>query len=107
MPKKEQNKNLHLVLKYKWFDMIEAGIKKEEYREMKKFWEQRLTTGIGNSFDFKDFDTVTFQRGYSKDCKKIIFECLDITVKYANPKWCEKGAENELFYTIKLGERLL
>lgn len=33
---------LYLVLKKKWFDLIEQGIKKEEYREIKKHWFTRL-----------------------------------------------------------------
>lgn len=35
-------KILNLTLKAKWYDMIEAGIKKEEYREIKDFWKIRL-----------------------------------------------------------------
>jgi len=34
---------LHLNLKKKWFDMIASGEKKEEYREMKKYWIKRMT----------------------------------------------------------------
>ena len=33
---------LRLTLKKKWFDMIAAGIKKEEYREWKPYWFNRL-----------------------------------------------------------------
>lgn len=29
-------KTLHLVLKSKWYDMIDRGKKKEEYREIKR-----------------------------------------------------------------------
>ena len=36
-------KKLHLNLKRKWFDMILSGEKKEEYREFKKYWIDRLT----------------------------------------------------------------
>ncbi len=35
-------KTLHLNLKRKWFNMIFSGDKKEEYREIKDFWIQRL-----------------------------------------------------------------
>ena len=35
-------KDLKLVLKKKWYDMIDAGIKTEEYREIKPFWANRL-----------------------------------------------------------------
>lgn len=33
---------LKLVLKKKWFDMIDAGEKTEEYREIKPYWVKRL-----------------------------------------------------------------
>lgn len=35
-------KTLHLNLKKKWFDMILSSEKKEEYREIKPFWENRF-----------------------------------------------------------------
>lgn len=35
-------KVLHLTLKKKWFDMIESGEKKEEYREIKPYWIRKL-----------------------------------------------------------------
>lgn len=38
----ENDKILHLVLKRKWYDMINSGIKTEEYREIKPYWEKRL-----------------------------------------------------------------
>lgn len=33
---------LVLSLKQEWFDLIKAGIKKEEYRELKPYWQKRL-----------------------------------------------------------------
>ena len=36
------NNTLHLVLKHKWYEMIESGIKTEEYREIKPYWVKRL-----------------------------------------------------------------
>ena len=35
-------KVLDLPLKKEWYDMIESGIKTEEYREIKPYWEKRL-----------------------------------------------------------------
>ena len=35
-------KTLDLVLKKKWYDMIDSGVKTEEYREIKPFWANRL-----------------------------------------------------------------
>ena len=36
------NKTLHFVLKRKWWDMIESGDKKEEYRTQSDYWIKRL-----------------------------------------------------------------
>ena len=33
---------LNLPLKAKWYDMIESGIKTEEYREFKPYWIKRF-----------------------------------------------------------------
>ena len=35
-------KILRLTLKGIWYDMIAAGTKTEEYREIKPYWEKRL-----------------------------------------------------------------
>ena len=35
-------KTLTLALKKKWFDMIKAGLKKEEYRECSDYWIRRF-----------------------------------------------------------------
>ena len=40
-------KTLHLTLKKQWFDMIESGEKKEEYREIKPYWISRLVDWSG------------------------------------------------------------
>lgn len=36
------NNTLFLPLKAKWYDMIESGIKTEDYREFKEYWFKRL-----------------------------------------------------------------
>ena len=36
---------LHLPLKAKWYEMIESGVKTEEYREIKPYWCDRLLYG--------------------------------------------------------------
>lgn len=35
-------KVLHLTIKKKWFNLIDAGYKLEEYRELKPFWVKRF-----------------------------------------------------------------
>ena len=56
------NKTLHLNLKKKWFNMILLGIKKEEYRSVGKYWNNRLN-------HHQDIETITFSNGY----RKVIF----------------------------------
>lgn len=50
-------KTLHLVLKSKWYDMIDRGEKKEEYRENTSYWMKRIG---------KIHDVVCFHRGWEK-----------------------------------------
>ena len=50
--------SLNLVLKKKWFEMIEAGEKTEEYREIKLYWMKRIFK--------RRFSFVTFSYGYTK-----------------------------------------
>ena len=88
-------KDLFLTLKAQWYDMIESGEKKEEYREIKPYWQKRL--------EGKDYDTVTFSYGYTK--RKMTYKCNGIRKDKGNPKW---GAESEIiYYVISLGERII
>lgn len=52
-----EKKILHLTLKKKWFDMILSGVKKEEYREVKAYWVDRLliTSNSLFGYDYEDF----------------------------------------------------
>lgn len=86
------SKNLSLVLMHKWYDLIECGEKTSEFREIKPYWTKRL--------EGKDYDTVTFQRGYTstKLCHKIIS-----ISKTTEPTDLGSGKP---YYEIKLGERV-
>lgn len=89
-------KILHLTLKKKWFDMIASGEKKEEYREMKPYWEKRL---VG-----KSYDAVSFRNGYTKDAPSMTVEIYWISVAFGKVKW--GGDPNNFKYVIKLGKIL-
>lgn len=83
---------LHLTLKKKWFDMIASGEKKEEYREIKKYWNARLN---------KEYDVVEFRNGYAKDSPRIRFELLSVLIGHGRKEW---GADPyERYYILKLG----
>lgn len=116
---------LFLVLKRKWYEMIDSGIKLEEYREITAYWIKRLCfTRIDNPFVYcvkekcccecfaeagEDwcafpFDTVTFQLGYAKNAPRMTFEVESIYVGTGKPEWgADPGKE---CFIIKLGKRL-
>ena len=88
---------LHLNLHSKWFDMILAGIKKEEYREMKPFWHKRFLAG-------KEFKTITFSNGYGKKRRQFVIECFGVQSSLGIFEW---GApEAVCVYILKLGRIL-
>ena len=127
-------RTLDLVLRKKWYDMIDSGEKTEEYREIKPYWVRRLLEPIdlfgrdyckAESFDtdfsgwcefivpkdirdgvieFKDFTHVTFHLGYSKDRPSMTFAIKKIIIDEGKEEW---GAfPGETYFVIKLGERL-
>lgn len=66
----EKIKILPLTLHKEWFDAIASGSKREEYREIKPYWQARL---IG-----KRYDEIHFTNGYGKDKPFMCVECLEI-----------------------------
>ena len=96
---------LRLTLKKKWFDMILSGEKKEEYREMKDYWTNRLMSKRSKiNEDFKSFDLVCFKNGYQKDAPEIWVECKGITIGTARPEWSDNW--QCLVFVIDLGKIL-
>jgi hypothetical protein len=108
-------KTLHLPLKAKWYEMIESGVKTEEYREIKPYWEKRLLKYgdvWGSRKDvirinkksmllFRHYDVVKFSYGYTK--RTMTFEIESITIGKGKPEW---GAPTEDVFIIKLGKRV-
>ena len=84
---------LHLPLKAKWYDMIESGEKKEEYRENKPYWAKRI---IGRKYKY-----VRFSYGYTK--RTMTYEVDGITFGQGKKEW---GAPDEAVHIIKLGRRV-
>lgn len=103
-------KTLKLTLKKKWFDMILFGIKKEEYREVKRYWIQRLCNEIefenNSSLEavFKKYDFVEFTNGYNSKSPQVTLECKGIEQGTGNPDWGAIG--NEMYFIIKLGSEV-
>lgn len=83
---------LHLVLKHKWFDMIESGEKPDEYRLRTPYWKKRL-------WDRRhDIDEVVFHRGYTS--KTLTKRVIEIAEDMGVEKW---GAMTGMvYYVIKM-----
>lgn len=118
-------KVLHLTLMKRWFDMVDAGTKKDEYREIKDYWFRRFYGySLVNPSDPKDteiystvthnldligqptrqYDVVEFRNGYSRNAPVISFKCLGVTIDEGREEW---GAESgKKYFTIKLGDRV-
>lgn len=111
-------KFLELPLKKEWYNMIESGIKKEEYRIDKPYWRKRLLRCY-KSIDwcddsvscsncsvfrrklFRNYTHIRFRYGYSSRC--MMFVLKEITIGYGNPAW---GApKDKKVFIIKLGEK--
>ena len=89
---------LHLPLKSEWYNLIESGIKKEEYREIKPYWIKRLCTTDSN---FKHYDKVKFSYGYTK--KTMTFLIEKISKGKGRKEW---GAMDDEVFIITLGNRV-
>ena len=105
-------KTIHLVLKHKWYDMIESGEKPEEYRDGTPYWAKRLLgcptfvaqparAGQRVSLPIEEGTTVTFHRGYTSTT--MIFEVKFLAYGHGLPRW---GAPKEKCFIIGLGNRL-
>ena len=102
---------LILPIKRQWLDMIRAGVKMEEYREIKPYWNDRLLKNGAQLGDknfapeFQKYDTVLFRNGYSDKAPTFEVECKGIEIKNANPAWC--NGDTSVYYAIKLGNPII
>lgn len=63
---------LPLVLKRKWYDMIETRLKCSEFREAKPFWETRIAHWINRVVAGKT-PVLEFQNGYGRRVPHMAF----------------------------------
>lgn len=86
-----KKKVLTLTVSKQWFDMIVAGEKTDEYREIKPYWIKRLTTNCEVEYDvavetycgkvlYRPYTHVLFINGYRKDSPRIEKEIESITI---------------------------
>lgn len=94
--------------------MIESGVKREEYRDIKDYWKNRLMyfdivsrnshSSMKIEQGFKTFDTINFSNGYFPTSRKMIVECKDIDIGKAVPEWSDNW-QGDVF-RIHLGKIL-
>ena len=105
-------KVLWLPINRKWFDMIGAGIKKEEYRDVSEHWDSRVLEEpdkdvpmiVRNAMrSYKKIDIVRLVNGYQRFAPVIDMECRGIRMGTGKPEW---GAPQHLVYIITVGKKL-
>jgi len=104
-------KVLWLPINRKWFDMIGAGIKKEEYRDVSEHWDKRMIEEAkhecqlarGMTRQYKYFDIVRLVNGYQRFAPVIDMECRGIRMGTGKPEW---GAPQHLVHIITVGKKL-
>ena len=94
---------LTLPIKKKWFDMIMAGEKKEEYRERKQYYTSRFRAlGL---LDEKYRTTgaramIALRNGYKKT-DPTIYAAVTMRIGKGKPEWGAKPGENYYILEIK------
>ena len=113
-----KKKVLTLNVSKQWLDMIVAGEKTEEYREIKPYWASRLVNQQAESgevlfdefggycrvigkLEYKTYTHILFINGYRKDSPRIEKEIESITI--GNPKkgLCPDKWLGKEFFVIK------
>lgn len=121
-----KKKVLTLTVSKEWFNMIVAGEKTEEYREIKPYWVARLFQNNSNIVDvqslasclagrtdllkgyidanrivLKPYTHVLFINGYRKDCPRIEKEIDSITIGKPKKGMCPGKWLDHEFFIIK------
>lgn len=91
---------LVLPIKKEWFQMIVSGEKKEEYREIKPYYESRFANlWKGSLIGGLAEREILFRNGYSEKNPSFIATC-SCKIGVGNPKWgAEKGKE---YYILEI-----
>ena len=113
-----EKKILTLTVSKQWFDMIAAGKKTEEYREINPYWASRLVNQKAESgevlFDefggyccvlgepeYKPFTHVLFYAGYAKDRQVLEKKIESISIGKPQEGMCPDKWLNKDVFIIK------
>ena len=112
MKELKEKKVLRLTVSKQWFDMIVAGTKKEEYREIKNYWAKRLTTNCECHYDvanehycgriiYRPFTHVLFINGYNQNSPRVEKKIKEICIGFPKKVLCPEKWLNTVFFIIK------
>ena len=113
-----KKKVLTLNVSKQWLDMIVAGEKTEDYREIKPYWASRLVNQQAESGDvlfdefggyclvigkleYKTYTHILFINGYRKDSPRIEKEIESITIGKPKKGLCPDKWLDKEFFVIK------
>ena len=101
---------LTLPIKRKWFDMILSGGKKEEYREIKPYYQQRFCRLFGmaeecggsliNAFEEDPERAVRFRNGYGSNSPSFIARC-SLSVGTGREEWGAEPGKRYFVLTVR------
>ena len=101
-------KTITLSLKKQWFDMVKAGDKKEEYREIKPYWKTRLRnivfkTDFSRVYEgFRRYDRIVFTLGYPKaddTDRRLVYKNPKIRIGTGRAEWGAEYGKNYFIIT--------
>ncbi len=94
-------KILELAVTYHWYDEIESGRKKEEYRKDTPYYRKRLMYPESCTEVWKKYDAIRFRRGrFGK--KTMLVKHEGTRLGFGNPEW---GApDDEKVLILMLGD---
>lgn len=93
---------LTLPIKKKWYDMILSGEKKEEYREIKPYYESRFCRLCRNGLIGGNAEKeILFRNGYGKNSPSFVARCR-LSIGTGKEEWgAEKGKE---YFVLEIKE---
>jgi len=97
---------LHLNLMACWYNMIDAGIKLEEYRDKKEYFNRIFGTGkvkIKRIYYNPTDVVICYSNGYHSDRRQMSFWCAGLRSGFGNPRWGATPEKEQ--YILKIGQR--
>lgn len=95
---------LVLPIKKQWFDMIISGEKKEEYREIKPYYDSRFKKYMPRKTNFRDTPiarrfSIIFRNGYEHNSPKIKCMCI-VDIGEGKKEW--GAVPGKKYYVLKI-----